>query len=165
MPSGLLEVRGTVAFDQFWPSGTSDADTTKILVRVERDGFRFRKQGGELHYRPPSALARDARSPKQHAAYLVWNHEYRQPLAETGTVALRAFLADTGRSPVPCVVRTQVDEPGEVFDTYGRFVGDIHVVIGDVVRDARSGRGTCAGGSAEPEGFDNVLEKLFSDGS
>ena len=34
MADGLLEMRATVDLDQFWPRGHSDADTTKILVRV-----------------------------------------------------------------------------------------------------------------------------------
>jgi len=31
---------------------------------------------------------------------------------------------------LPCRVRTQVDSPDEVFDTYGRFVGDVLVKVG-----------------------------------
>src|SRR5262245_6346608 len=42
MPTGLLEVTGTIDLNQFWPMGTSDADTTKILVQVGQDAFRFR---------------------------------------------------------------------------------------------------------------------------
>lgn len=164
--AGLLEVRGRVSFDQFWPTGTSDADTTKILVKVERDSFRFRKPGSErfrrtdafhgavvigragrrqvvrdgqltvrlqgidapeLHYRPPSLVPRDGRTREQHEAYLAWNHEYRQPLAESGTIALAALLAGERRASVPCIVRTLVDEPGDVFDTYGRLVGDVWI--------------------------------------
>ncbi|MEJ7734700.1 MAG: thermonuclease family protein [Polyangiaceae bacterium] len=164
--TGMLEVRGSISFEQFWPMGTSDADTTKIVVEVPRDGFRYRTPGAsrfrvtddfhrvvvigragrrepvrdgkvtirlqgidapELHYRPPSALARAARTAQQHAAYLACNHEYRQPLAETGTVSLSALLAGTRRTTVPCVVRTLVGEPGDVFDTYGRLVGDVWI--------------------------------------
>lgn len=82
----------------------------------------------ELHYRPAAAIAKRVdRTAEQHAAYLEWNHDYRQRLAETATVALAEFLAKLGPGPLPCTVRTAVDEPGDVFDTYGRFVGDIHV--------------------------------------
>ena len=42
MPAGLLEVTGTIDLGQFWPLGTSDADTTKVLVQVSKDAFRFR---------------------------------------------------------------------------------------------------------------------------
>src|SRR5438552_5627627 len=47
MPSGLLEMTGTIDVDQFWPAGTSDADTTKILVDVADNAFRFRRSPGD----------------------------------------------------------------------------------------------------------------------
>ena len=47
MATGLLEVTGTIDLDQFWPSGTSDADTTKLLVAVDQDAFRFRPAPSE----------------------------------------------------------------------------------------------------------------------
>jgi len=40
------------------------------------------------------------------------------------------MLADAGANPAPCIVRTAVDSPNQVFDTYGRFVGDVHVRLG-----------------------------------
>ncbi|MEJ7735404.1 MAG: hypothetical protein WKG00_40235, partial [Polyangiaceae bacterium] len=46
MATGLLEVRGTIELDPFWPRGDSDADTTKIVVRVGPDSFRFRPHEG-----------------------------------------------------------------------------------------------------------------------
>ena len=170
MATGLLEVSGSIQLDQFWPVGTSDADTTKILVHVDEKSFRFRRaegatfqtthafenalvigkrgrrpairEGGvvvirlqgidapELHYRPASARRPKDRTPRQAELYVAWNYEYRQPLAESGTIALRALLADVGANPAPCIVRTAVDTPNQVFDTYGRFVGDVHVALG-----------------------------------
>jgi len=170
MATGLLEVTGSIQLDQFWPVGTSDADTTKILVRVDKHSFRFRRSeehpfrtthafedaivigkrgrrpavrdGGvivvrlqgidapELHYRPGSARRPKDRTARQSEIYLAWNYEYRQPLAESGTIALRGMLADAGPSPAPCIVRTAVDSPNQVFDTYGRFVGNVHVKLG-----------------------------------
>ena len=166
MATGLLEVRGTIDLGQFWPHGDSDADTTKIEVRVAPDSFRYRAHAGarfhvthtfegavvagrvrvpairpggkivvrlqgidapELHYRPGACVPGARRTPTQTELYLRWNHDYRQPMAETGTRALGRWLgAGDGRS-VACVVRTCVDEPAEVFDTYGRLVGDIYV--------------------------------------
>src|SRR6476620_6527959 len=41
-----LIVNGTLDTRQFWPEGTSDADTTKILVSVH--GFQMRENGGAL---------------------------------------------------------------------------------------------------------------------
>ena len=46
MATGRLEVRGTVDLTQFWPTGSSDADTTKILVSTQPGAFRFRPRPG-----------------------------------------------------------------------------------------------------------------------
>lgn len=165
---GLLEVRGTIDVDQFWPVGSADADTTKIRVQVGQDAFRFRKDGGsnfrvtrvfddakvkgksvkdvvdkkgnvtvrlqgidapELHYRPVAELKVAKQSARQRELYLEWNLEYRQPLAESATVALSNMLR-AGGSPLPCTVRSFVDEPNDVFDTYGRMVGEVFVDVG-----------------------------------
>jgi endonuclease YncB( thermonuclease family) len=173
MAQGLLEVRGTIDLDQFWPTGSSDADTTKILVSTAPGAFRFRPNPGasyqtthafddaivrgrvtkpaidqhgritirlqgidatELHYRPKAALPKNQQAAKQREIYLELNEEYRQHLAETATVELFHRLEQVGEDPAPCTVITRVDYPDEVFDTYGRFVGDILVDIdGDEV--------------------------------
>jgi endonuclease YncB( thermonuclease family) len=169
MPSGLLKVAGTISLSQFWPMGTSDADTSKIIVDTTGHPFQYRPHPGapfkdtaafvgatvvgavrkpamdkncqivvrlqgidapELHYRPKALLGPTKRSKVQDDLYLKWNHEYRQYLGETATISLAAFLASTGQTPAPCRVESSVDEPGEVFDTYGRFVGDIFVTVG-----------------------------------
>jgi endonuclease YncB( thermonuclease family) len=170
MANGLLRVFGTIDLSQFWPTGSSDADTAKILVDVGQRGFEFRPDSRapfrstrafrnaivigrvrrtaidsnnritvrfqgidapELHYRPQSHL-RDSqgRTRRQKERYLEVNEEYRQHGAETATVKLLNFLAKAGQDPLPCRVETAVDSPDEVFDTYGRFVGDIIVRIG-----------------------------------
>src|SRR5262249_26009843 len=51
---------------------------------------------------------------------------YRQPMGETSTVALYNFLKShaTGNS-LRCEVMTLVNKPNDVFDKYGRCVGDI----------------------------------------
>ena len=168
MATGLLRVRGTIELSQFWPTGSADADTTKIQVDVSPGAIRFRPNPSaafratnafanavvvgmgrrpaitngritvrlqgidatELHYRPSSHLTdRQGRTPEQKRRYLEANEEYRQYLAETSTVRLSAFLARAQRNPLPCTVETAVDSPDEVFDMYGRFVGDIVVRI------------------------------------
>lgn len=168
MASGLLEVRGQVRVEQFWPVGTSDADTTKIVVDVGAGAFQFRPHPGapfnethafdqatvrgkttkpaiengqivvrlqgvdapELHYRPSAAIPKAEQTKKQREKYLELNEDYRQRLAETATVELTQLLQQAGPSPIPCVVTSAVDEPHEVFDTYGRMVADIIVQIG-----------------------------------
>ena len=168
MAQGLLEITGTLDVAQFWPSGKSDADTTKIVLAIGPNAFRFRPTANaafqstqafvgakvrapgqgpkdvivkgkvtirlqgidapELHYRPPSALKPAQRSPQQTKRYKELNEEYRQPLAETGTKALRDHLFPHGPQ-LPCRMVTAVDEPGDVVDIYGRCVGDILVTI------------------------------------
>ncbi len=168
MAQGLLEIVGTINVAQFWPSGKSDADTTKIHLTVSPNAFRFRPNSGtalqtthafegakvkapgqgpkhvianekvtvrlqgidapELHYRPPSVLTPEQRAPQQTKRYKELNEEYRQPMAETGTKALRDLLAPHGPQ-VQCRMITALDEPNDVVDVYGRFVGDILVTI------------------------------------
>src|SRR5207302_11079376 len=43
MVAGLLQMRGSIAIDQFWPTGRSDADTTKIVLTVSPGAVEVRK--------------------------------------------------------------------------------------------------------------------------
>lgn len=53
-----LEITGTLDLQQFWPSGSSDADTTKLLLAVDAGGVRIRLAG---HARfQPTSVYRDA---------------------------------------------------------------------------------------------------------
>lgn len=83
----------------------------------------------ELHYRPSALLKTSEQTKKQHKLYLKWNLDYRQHYGETATVALRDLLLTAGQNPLPCRAVTSVDSPDDVFDTYGRFVGDVLVTI------------------------------------
>lgn len=40
---GILKVTGTLALDQFWPQGSSDADTTKVVIGVNANSFQFQQ--------------------------------------------------------------------------------------------------------------------------
>lgn len=175
MVAGLLQMRGSIALDQFWPTGRSDADTTKIVLTVSPNAIEFRKNSSssfhgthvfdhamvkgrtskppikngqvtvrlqgidatELHYQPSplSSTERKASNPTKLNAYHLVTHSYRQFLGATATKALHDFLSSTGKSALDCRVFTQVDTPGEVFDTYGRLVGDIEVTIGGKLID------------------------------
>ena len=182
MATGMLLVSGSIDLNQFWPIGGSDADTTKVLVTVDQNGFQFRPNGSaaytpthvfdgakvkgdrgsvrdvkdskgritvrlqgidaaELHYRPTSTLSDPPKAPKpgvkyrtaaQKKLFLQYNEEYRQPTAETATVALHTYLTSFGQNPLPCKVVSAVDEPNQVFDTYGRLVGDILIGPNDI---------------------------------
>jgi endonuclease YncB( thermonuclease family) len=39
--AGLLRIRGTIDLAQFWPTGSADADTSKIKVTVGKNAFSF----------------------------------------------------------------------------------------------------------------------------
>jgi len=43
--SGLLKVSGLIDLAQFWPDGESDADTTKIKLKVGPNAFKFAADG------------------------------------------------------------------------------------------------------------------------
>ncbi|RZN33875.1 thermonuclease family protein [Bradyrhizobium sp. Leo121] len=169
MPAGLLEVDGTIELKQFWPSGQSDADTTKVILSVGPDAIKFRKDSSspfhpthvfnnakvkgkfstppikngkvtirlqgidatELHYQPSalSAKEKNGLSATKLTAYKGLIHFYRQLLGATSAKALHDFLTSTGKTVLDCRVVTQVDTPNEVFDTYGRLVGDIEVTV------------------------------------
>jgi endonuclease YncB( thermonuclease family) len=168
MPAGMLEVFGTIDVSQFWPSGRSDADTTKVVLKVGPDAVKFRKNDNvpfqtthvfenakvkgrtgprdaikngkvtirlqgidapELHYMP-SALSKKEKTGLSAAALQAFhnvNHSYRQLLGATTTKALHDFLAEGGAATFQCRVFTQVDHPNDVFDTFGRLIGDIEV--------------------------------------
>ena len=74
----------------------------------------------ELHYTPQAIRKKADQTAQQRELYLHWNLKYRQFLAETATLALADLLRLGGASPIACNVVTAVDEPNEVFDTYGR---------------------------------------------
>lgn len=90
----------------------------------------------ELHYRP-EALPSDKTSAgkaitaNQRKRYHDVNKEYRQKQGEISCDALYKLLNPPGGATVlPCTVLTQVNSPGDPFDTYGRLVGDVLVTIG-----------------------------------
>ncbi len=46
MATGLLTVTGTIALDQFWPGGSSDADTVKVVLADAASAFQFAPSPG-----------------------------------------------------------------------------------------------------------------------
>jgi endonuclease YncB( thermonuclease family) len=124
-PNGPWKV--TRAFDQAMVKRSLNARSGTAAINKKQQ-ITVRWQGidaPELHYRPtPEKL-----STRQKAALKKVNGNFRQFFGESSTVALARYLTKLGKNPVPVVVRTAVDTPSDVFDMYGRFIGDIYVKI------------------------------------
>jgi endonuclease YncB( thermonuclease family) len=169
----MLRIEGRIDVDQFWPAGQSDADTTKIVVHVNRSSFFFAADGQdfrpttvffgarsrgtgtkqvvsddgkitvrlqgvdapELHFRAAALKKSPDVSDTERAAYNTLNRpKRRQYWGETATVALARMLRRIDATALDCVFVSAVDAPGDVVDTYGRFVGNIRVGA-DFARD------------------------------
>ena len=54
-------------------------------------------------------------------------HDFREHLGETCTIASSEHLSKLARGAdeIACEVRTRVELPNDVFDTYGRFIGEV----------------------------------------
>ena len=113
----------------------------------------------ELHYRPTNPVSKP--SAGQKAAFNAANGNFRQPFGETATIELNKFLSKAGASPIACVVRTAVDTPGEVFDTFGRFIGDIIVKIGG--KEQNANQWLAASGWAFPTFYSSMSAQEIND--
>lgn len=151
---GLLEVNGHLDLTQFWPTGTSDADTAHIAINLAASPFQFRpalmQQPKPTHVfdnawvhgrqKPAQAIHGTNRNqpfvivrfqgidaPELHyQPILKGTADFRQVLGETCTVELEKSIKTGGPSHlIPCSVVTAVDHPGDAFDTFGRLIGDI----------------------------------------
>jgi endonuclease YncB( thermonuclease family) len=187
-----LTVEGTLELNQFWPQGTSDADTTKLIVTPNRflirsapggtsrethvfDGAKVKGRGGskpvlnnagkltirlqgidapELHYQAPPLPRSSAVTAAIRARYNDINADFRQHLGESATVALANHLNAAGTATLPCAAVTNVEKPNDVFDTYGRFVGDVHVTIGG--QDENLNRWLAENGWAYPAFYNSM---------
>lgn len=115
-------------------------DNAKVRGRtntapIKNGKLTIRLQGidaPELHYQPSplSPAEKKELTDAKRQAYHEVTHPYRQFLGATSSKALHDFLASSGEATLACRVFTHVDAPNEVFDTYGRLVGDIEVTVG-----------------------------------
>jgi len=139
-----------VTVDRFLFSPTEDEKAAKVTTIFEgakcrgkvskevidkKGRITVRWQGidaAELHYQAQAEVKKDdpALAKKKEAFHAV-NKRYRQHLGETATVRLQEKIQALAgaESTIPCRVTTYVEHPGEVCDTYGRFVGNI--IVGD----------------------------------
>jgi len=86
----------------------------------------------ELHY-PTSTLAvikKDDQTQAQRRKFLEVNDNYRQCYGKTAAQQLHNLLAGSSKATLRCIFRTKVDEPNDICDVYGRFVGDVIVQLG-----------------------------------
>ena len=128
---------------------------------IDKQGrITIRLQGidaGELHYRP-TAPTLNGKKPTaaQRTKFNAANGNFRQHFGETAAMKLAGFLATVGSSPVHCVVRTAVDHPGDVFDAFGRFVGNIIVTANG--KEADANLWLCEHGWAFPTFYSSMME-------
>src|SRR6266496_1084534 len=40
---GTLQIKGQIDLKKFWPSGKSDADTTRVILNIDKTSFKFQK--------------------------------------------------------------------------------------------------------------------------
>lgn len=142
MSKGLLVVKGTIDVSQFWPEHQSDGDTVHVLVSHE-GGFKFSPNGDHATLKvthvfdSPLVIGAAATTVSQGIVTVRSQHidapelhyagskNFRQYFGETAATQLDTLITGAGKQPVQCEVRTAVDHPHEVFDTYGRLIGDI----------------------------------------
>ncbi|WP_314948734.1 thermonuclease family protein [Bradyrhizobium cosmicum] len=107
-------------------TATAPIKNGKLTVRLQ--GI----DAPELHYQPSplSTAEKKGLSDAKRQAYHEVTHSYRQFLGATASKALHDFLGNSGKPAIACRVFTHVNAPNEVFDTYGRLVGDIEVTVG-----------------------------------
>jgi len=108
--------------------GTKPAIDKKNRITIRFQGI----DATELHFSasPVNKKLKAQMTPAQLAKLKQLNKNYRQFFGETAPVKLHEFLTGPGQAQLPCTVTTAVNSPNDVFDTYGRFVGDILVKIG-----------------------------------
>ena len=156
MPTGVLRIKGELDLAQFWPAHGSDVDTIK--VKVSADSFQFSPDPDQKPLKTTKvfadavvkgAVTKQAISKNTitiraqhidglelHIAAMLRGKglkengkKFRQYLGETSTIKLHDFLAKSKTTTIPCEVVTRVDKPNDVFDTYGRLIGDVLVTM------------------------------------
>jgi endonuclease YncB( thermonuclease family) len=133
---------------------------------IDKNGrITIRLQGidaPELHYRPTAPTINHTKPTKaQRTRFNASDGNFRQFFGETATVSLHGFLFKAGAIPIGCVVRTQVDEPADVFDTFGRFIGDIFVTLGG--KEQNVNHWLCSNGWAFPTFYSSMTNQEIND--
>ena len=116
------------------------AINSKSQITVRLQGI----DAPELHFRPPRGRI-----------------NLRQHFGESATIGLATFLKTFGVGALPCRVVTRVNKPNDVFDKYGRFVGDIIVRKGG--KDVNLNHWLVEQGWAFPSFYDSMMMKEIND--
>ncbi len=150
---GLLTVTGLLEVGQFWPTGSSDADTVRIKLRGAApfafqldlgtspratrafEGAFVRVKGRKQPVTGTDGTLRvrlqGVDAPELHYRPASRLKELRQHYAESATSALAGHLRRLfGRDRLECRLETLVTEPNDVFDMYARFIGDVIITQG-----------------------------------
>ncbi len=98
----------------------------------------------ELHFRPPRG-----------------HINLRQHFGESATIGLATFLKTFGVGALHCRVVTRVNKPNDVFDKYGRFVGDIIVTKGG--KDVNVNHWLVEQGWAFPSFYNSMMVQEIND--
>ena len=100
-------------------------------------------------------------SPEQKTAVNAKNGNFRQHLGEPAAVALGRFASGLGPTPITCVVRSQVTNSNDVFDMYGRLIGDVYVQVGHT--EINLNHWLLQHGHAFPAFYDSMTKQEISD--
>lgn len=142
----LKSFEGATAVSQ----GTRSEVMKKGKISVRLQGI----DAPELHYRP--TLSRNGYTEAQRERFKNYNEDYRQIYAETGATKLGDLVKKLG-AEIPCTAISQVSRPTDVFDKYGRFVGD--VVIRRKNKEVNLNRWVLENGLAVPGIYDSMTEE------
>jgi endonuclease YncB( thermonuclease family) len=130
------------------------------VAPIKNQTMRVRLQGidaPELHCDADPALAGDKATKEMKDHFKQFNREYRQLWAETAVVRFGAELKKFGAGAIRCTVQTAVDQPGEVWDMYARFVGDI--VVGNGAKERNVNRWLLQSGWALPSFYTSMSDE------
>jgi endonuclease YncB( thermonuclease family) len=103
------------------------------IVRVRLHGI----DAPELHVSPSlSEEQKAALSPAQQAQWeALEKAEFRQHWAQSCASKLHGFLSTTNQPVLECEVTCRGNEPSDVFDGYGRMIGNVHVKVNGQLHD------------------------------
>ncbi len=125
----------TLAFDEAEVHGRSDR-----YPAIKNGTVRVRLQGidaPELHVSPNlSDEQKAALSQPQKAQWAaIEKTEFRQYWAQSCASELHAFLGAANKPVLDCEVTCTGNEPSDVFDGYGRMIGNVHVRVNGQLHD------------------------------